>query len=216
MTDLTKDALIESLKQKLRERDALIMTQCELISDLSHRLESDGLTGTFNRLGATHRLESMISQQTRLGSCVFVAFIDIDDFKTVNDTWGHAAGDYVLQTVADRLRAATRLHDIVGRWAGDEFVIAFSLTKDEVKQGFHFIVANRVMNSIRDTPISYSGENINVAVSIGLAGYCGSEHIDAAQLVKLADEKMYSAKELGKNALQSQIEYTTTQLKESA
>jgi diguanylate cyclase (GGDEF)-like protein len=215
MTDLTQEALIESLKQKLRERDVLIMAQCELISDLSRKLESDNLTGTFNRIGTTHRLESMISQQSRLGNCVFAAFIDIDDFKNINDTWGHAAGDLVLQTVADRLRASTRLHDVVGRWAGDEFVIAFSLTKTEVERGYHMIIANRVTNSIRDNAVTFEGQEIKIAVSIGIAGYCGTEHISAAALVALADSKMYDAKQLGKNSLTSQIEFTTEQLKES-
>lgn len=200
------NAEILSLQDKLKDRDALILTQCELIADLSHRIQTDALTGIYNRAGISNRLDSMISQHERMGSCVFVAFIDIDDFKTVNDTWGHEAGDIVLQTVADRLRASTRMHDIVGRWSGDEFVVAFSLSKEEIERNLHMTIVNRISTAIRGTTIEYNDFQISITVSIGVFGYCGAEHVTPSQLVAMADKKMYVAKQAGKNTVTTEVE----------
>lgn len=197
---MTEQEEIANLKLRIAERDATILAQCEIISDLSHKLQTDNMTGVFNRSGTTQRIESMVSQHRRSHSSVFVAFIDVDDFKNVNDTYGHDAGDYTLSTIADRLRASTRLHDIVGRWAGDEFVVGFSLTRSEVASNSHSLVVNRMLEAIR-TPIVFEGVTILTSVSVGLIGYTGAEHVDAETLVNAADAQMYLSKDLGKNKM---------------
>ena len=120
---------------------------------------------------------------------------DIDYFKKVNDTYGHAAGDIVLQTVSKIMRSGLREYDVAGRYGGEEFVILLPFTKiDEAKR-----VAERLRKAVEDKVIDISKANdetkeIRVTISIGV-----SELVNDDELIKNSDKALYKAKESGRN-----------------
>jgi diguanylate cyclase (GGDEF)-like protein len=122
-----------------------------------------------------------------------VLFIDVDDFKVVNDSLGHAAGDSLLVQLADRLRKSTRLGDVVARLGGDEFAIAVS---DDESGETARALAERVLASINE-PFVISGETITVSVSVGVASWT-PEMSSVDELLGQADFAMYTAKSSGK------------------
>jgi diguanylate cyclase (GGDEF)-like protein len=123
---------------------------------------------------------------------VAIAFLDLDRFKWVNDTWGHGAGDHLLQVVAQRLSSSVRACDTVGRFGGDEFALLLASVSsvDEVRA-----VVDRVLKSLGGA-VSVSAEMIHPTASIGLALF--PEHGQSAEvLLARADEAMYRAKQAG-------------------
>ena len=152
--------------------------------ELRRRATFDELTGCHNRASVMRALEDSIADGGRRGSRA-VVYADLDGFKAINDRDGHAAGDELLRTVADRLRAATRGDDIVGRIGGDEFLIVCPQVGSESE-------AQSVVDRI-------SAElDGGARVSIGVAWSTG-DGLDADALVARADEAMYLAKRGGGN-----------------
>ncbi len=164
----------------------------------SHYAEHDLLTGLPNRVLLQDRLERSCAQHARHGGGFAVGFMDLDRFKAVNDTYGHEAGDILLQTVARRLQDALRVSDTVCRLGGDEFVLLFSAEADMAElQALTTKVLEQVAQPCRlgtgpDAP------TVDVAASMGVAIY--PEHgRDPATLLQNADRAMYSAKRVGPN-----------------
>ena len=169
---------------------------------LAHRAEHDSLTGLVNRACFESRLTELAqpgSASPRLGPSrqVAVLFIDLDEFKPVNDRYGHAAGDTVLVAVAERLRDSTRGSDLVARLGGDEFAVLLEVRNhDEVKQ-----VSDRILASL-GVPIAYEGQELRVRASIGIADtpVGANEHpLTASEILRAADIAMYAAKQSGGN-----------------
>ena len=166
---------------------------------LTHRLAYyDNLTGLANRElfldKVKEQIEHIIScQDDKYLSAVM--FIDIDDFKTINDTYGHDIGDKVLQEVSKRLTRSVRQGDLVSRHSGDEFNILCRNIKeyDDIKH-----VANRIMHNISSTPFNLDTIEINVALSLGIA-VIPDNGIDVQSIMKRADVAMYASKNNGKN-----------------
>ena len=161
---------------------------------LARQVLSDTLTGLANRTALLDHLRLAIDQLERHHGYVAVLYVDLDRFKPVNDSLGHAAGDVVLRTVARRLQLAVRGIDTVARVGGDEFVVVCpSVLDDEdaVK------VARRIAEAISD-PIRINGERTIVTASIGIALGAASNQ-DADELVHAADVAMYQAKERGRH-----------------
>lgn len=158
----------------------------------------DALTGLPNRLLFNDRLDTIIREATRNGECFAVLFVDLDRFKAVNDTYGHAAGDHVLRKVTQRLCGSIRASDTVARFAGDEFTIVL---RHIVKNDDVLRVAEKIMQ-VMETPLYLDdGTELQVTASMGLS-FFPDDAGDVETLLKHADEAMYAAKDQGRNTFQ--------------
>ncbi len=155
----------------------------------------DRLTGVPNRQALLGALFNEVERASRYNRPLSVAFVDIDHFKSVNDTYGHAAGDIVLRAVAQTIRANLRATDLVGRYGGEEFMLL--LTETSPDEGA--LLTEKIRNLILRQRFPVEGNpNLAVTISIGVAGGVGHNlRVDA--LVRDADAAMYSAKSLGRN-----------------
>jgi two-component system cell cycle response regulator len=162
---------------------------------------TDSLTGVYNRRYIDRRLLEEIGRARRQAYRISCMYIDIDHFKTVNDSVGHQGGDEVLREVAARIKAELRLSDALGRFGGEEFVVL--LIDADLESAT--IVAQRIRASIADVPFELtSGELLPISVSIGVATLDDFERDHAIegvaqQLVAHADSALYQAKESGRN-----------------
>ena len=155
----------------------------------------DALTGLPNRLLFNDRLDTIIREATRTGETFAVLFVDLDRFKFINDTLGHAVGDQVLVAVTQRLRSSVRASDTVARYAGDEFTIVL---RHIVKTDDVMRVAEKIVQ-LMDAPLHLEdGPELQVTASIGIS-FFPEDAPDAETLLKHADEAMYAAKSLGRN-----------------
>ncbi len=189
-------------KTNLLELGLLSKAFSELTAKLSSYMEElrrlayyDPLTGLPNRALLRDRIESAIARSNRNGTKTAILFIDLDYFKTVNDTLGHEAGDRILVQVANRLRSVFREIDTVARFGGDEFVAVISDIRD-IKDIIS--VAEKVLR-LFDTPFDADGEDVYLSASIGIALYPDNGK-NPSTLIKNADIAMYKAKEEGKNS----------------
>ncbi len=151
----------------------------------------DALTGLPNRTLLVDRIEQNILEAKRSGGQLTTLFIDLDNFKIVNDSLGHNAGDALLKTVADRMVAATRASDFVARFGGDEFVIV--LVNQAAGTGDATGVIAKIVSAVAE-PILIEGTEFRVTCSIGVANYPGDGD-DASALLTNADIAMYAAKQ---------------------
>ena len=156
---------------------------------------TDGLTGLYNRRHASKRLAEEIARARRNNTGLCVAMCDVDHFKAINDEFGHAAGDHVLQQIAKSLTEYVRRNDIVSRWGGEEFLVIFS----EIKLAAARIVAERLRGRLANTPQGDDGPD-QISVSIGLAML--RPGISADVLVEQADQALYRAKARGRNRVE--------------
>jgi diguanylate cyclase (GGDEF)-like protein/PAS domain S-box-containing protein len=159
-----------------------------------HQAHFDSLTDLPNRFLSLDRLEQMIREAKRAKGQVAVFFLDLDDFKKVNDTLGHQVGDELLTEAAKRLRDAVREADIVGRLGGDEFIVMMSL---EMGSGAIMHVASNLLEAFR-APFSLNGRELVSTVSIGVAVY-PNDGLSPAELLRQADAAMYYSKSEGRN-----------------
>lgn len=155
----------------------------------------DPLTGLPNRLLLNDRLQMALARAQRSGRVLAVIFSDLDGFKQVNDSLGHAMGDLMLQEVARRLRACLRDEDTISRQGGDEFVI---ILPDLADAGYAEVAARRVLAAVSQ-PYDLEGQSASVTISLGIAVFHGGEE-DSETLLRRADKAMYQAKQQGKNA----------------
>ena len=156
-----------------------------------HMALHDELTGLPNRGLLQERMRQALANADRHGDIVGVVYADLDDFKPVNDTFGHTIGDEVLKIVADRLRSCMRESDTVARVGGDEFVALFPRLDSADDLG---TVAASISGCI-DVPIQIKGHQVTVTTSVGLAVYREGEATD--ELITRADHAMYRAKQDG-------------------
>jgi diguanylate cyclase (GGDEF)-like protein/PAS domain S-box-containing protein len=188
-----------------RAADGSILSYIAVFTDLSRLLQAekrlsylahhDSLTGLPNRLLFQDRLAQTLAQAKRSGIQFTLIFIDLDNFKPINDTLGHAVGDQVLQEAANRLSDSVRECDTVARLGGDEFVIlAPGLVGDTNIGG----LCNKMIDALRQ-PIQVEGEEVFIGGSFGCAEY-PNHGDDEAVLLKCADAAMYKAKAAGGNS----------------
>jgi diguanylate cyclase (GGDEF)-like protein len=155
----------------------------------------DKLTGVANRRALLVDLFNEVERANRYERPLSVAFVDIDHFKAVNDTYGHAAGDVVLRGVAQSLHANLRATDMVGRYGGEEFMLI--LTETDVEEGA--VLTEKLRTIVAREKYAVEGNHeLSVTISIGIAGGGGSR-LTSDTLVRDADAAMYSAKSLGRN-----------------
>jgi diguanylate cyclase (GGDEF)-like protein len=183
-------ATLVSSRQYLAQR-ALLRTQ----GVLAHQSMHDVLTDLPNRALVHDRAEQMLARAERRGTPAAALYVDIDGFKHVNDSSGHAAGDELLMVVAERLRSVVRGGDTVGRMGGDEFVV---LIEDSTLGAGPELVAQRLLDVLRQ-PIELAtadGRTVAVTASVGIALAAG---VPADELLRDADYALYEAKAKGKN-----------------
>ncbi len=162
-------------------------------SELEHRASHDPLTDLPNRALFADRLSSALSRSRRLRRPVAVLFVDLDDFKAVNDSLGHAAGDQLLVAVAGRLRTCMRPQDSVSRLGGDEFTVLLEGVSGEDEAA---TVARRIADGLR-APFSLEGREMLVGASIGVA--LSASPMDRPEdILREADSAMYRAKRRGR------------------
>ena len=173
-------ARMKSLQDELRQRNAEL-----------HRISrTDPLTALGNRRHLDEQLRSARTSSRRHGTSLSVALVDVDQFKRINDTYGHSSGDEVLCEVARRLSSIARTEDVVGRWGGEEFLVILPYCDIESS----FAIGERLREAVADNLVETTdGDRIPVTVSIGCATG------DDARVVERADIALYAAKERGRN-----------------
>jgi two-component system, cell cycle response regulator len=183
--------LIARVRVAYRSRQLLDLA-LRRYSDLEDLAYRDELTELPNRRGASRQIDVLISRARRHGHQLALLLIDADRFKAVNDVHGHAVGDVVLRELAARLRERVRREDVVGRWGGEEFVVALPETTPDGAAA----VAESLRCAIAGTPIAADGATLDVTVSLGVAAWTGQE-LD--ELVASADRALYAAKAAGRD-----------------
>ena len=162
-----------------------------------YRAQHDPLTGICNRTLFEDRLKTSLVLAQRSGTAVGVMYVDVDRFKSINDSLGHAVGNQVLQAVVKRLQSCLRTHDTVARMGGDEFTLLLPDVKDKDQcAGF----AERAVQAFAD-PIAIGGRQLSVQASVGIALF-PEDGEDAESLLKNADTAMYQAKSSGRNTFE--------------
>jgi diguanylate cyclase (GGDEF)-like protein len=165
------------------------------LAETTNAATYDKLTGVGNRQTLLLNLFAEVERANRYERPLSVAFVDIDHFKNVNDTYGHAAGDLVLRAVAQTLKANLRASDQVGRYGGEEFMLL--LTETDVEEGAS--LTEKLRNIVARQKVAIAdGQELSVTISIGIAGGKGGP-LRSDDLVRDADAAMYSAKALGRN-----------------
>lgn len=183
------------LVERLREKDAALRASEARMAFMAHH---DALTGLCNRAMLEDRLQQAMARAQRDGSHFALLFCDLDDFKPINDAFGHEAGDAILRQVAARLLEERRATDTVARLGGDEFVILLSdLHELNEVRAAAVGVARQLLAAI-GIPFNSGGQLFELSASIGIALYLQAG-ISTSQLMSQADIAMYQAKRAGKN-----------------
>jgi diguanylate cyclase (GGDEF)-like protein/PAS domain S-box-containing protein len=185
------DGMIDGLVASLR----IIDREVESEAELNRRARYDELTGLLNRREVFEALRSILTQQPRLGHEIAIGFCDLDDFKEINDRYGHGVGDNVLRTVADRIRDVVRKDDLVARVGGDEILL--------VLRGVHDLagaedVATKIVQHVAQ-PHQIEAIQITPGLSIGITLLIPGEDLDA--MIHRADRALYRAKAQGQSGI---------------
>jgi two-component system cell cycle response regulator len=168
----------------------------ELEEKLRLQATRDPLTGLLNRAAILERLTLELARSSREETSISVGMADLDHFKRVNDTYGHAAGDAVLRETAARMVAKLRPYDLIGRYGGEEFIFVFPQC-DAAKAG---AIAERLRVFISDEPVTFGSRGLIVTASIGIASSLGSRNADL--LIREADTALFRAKHGGRNRVE--------------
>ncbi|MDP9796467.1 diguanylate cyclase (GGDEF)-like protein [Catenuloplanes nepalensis] len=175
---------------------ALLLSVAEARRRLAHQATHDPLTGLANRELFGKRLSAAVDAHREEGRPIALLFVDLDDFKFVNDSFGHAAGDRMLQEIAARLQRCVRRDDMVARLGGDEFAVLL-----EADPGAPGLVGERILAAVRE-PVRIDGKPVSVAASVGVVA---PEPYDIGltgdALLRRADAAMYAGKRRGKNIM---------------
>jgi diguanylate cyclase (GGDEF)-like protein len=187
----------EALESRVAERTAALeeANRCkdEVLAQLEFRASHDALTGLVNRVALHDALDRLIAHGNRTGERLVVLYLDLDRFKVINDSLGHASGDQLLMCIAERLRACVRQSDVVARLGGDEFAVVLTNTAQAVSAAS---VARNILHAI-ERPVTFLGHEVFTSTSIGVCVY-PDDGADADSLLKNADIAMYRAKQQGR------------------
>ena len=196
------NTIIKSQEEEIVGYASLVQDKTQFVKaqEKIHQLAYyDALTDLPNRGLLLDRLNQVISTCARSQTYAMVVFIDLDHFKTINDVKGHAAGDFLLKTIAGRLQKAIRKQDTVARIGGDEFVLVFGeigTTMDKARTFSHQII-EKISQSIK-TPIDYDAYQHQSSASLGICLF-KDNNLSADELLRRADMAMYIAKKKGRN-----------------
>jgi diguanylate cyclase (GGDEF)-like protein/PAS domain S-box-containing protein len=173
---------------------AVFLEQRQLNGRLAYQAQHDALTGMANRFTFQEHMRRAIAHSRRTGDLAGLLSVDMDRFKLVNDTLGHAIGDGLLKQVAARMQSAVRETDMVARWGGDEFIVGLSGLKHANDAE---LVAQKLLVAMR-SPFEVDGNELFLTATIGIS-LCPRDGYDFAELLKHADRAMYRAKNQGRD-----------------
>ena len=194
LRNLTNDPAVAGVVVNYRD----VTTRRTLEDELRHQAFHDSLTGLANRALFLDRLQHAMARQRGFATPLAVLFIDIDDFKTINDSLGHGEGDTLLVAVAQRLRDVLRSSDTIARMGGDEFAI---LVEDSLEADAAMEVARRLLAAL-EAPFGHGPSDLFVRASIGLTVRVSSDE-SPEDMLRNADIAMYTAKSNGKNRIET-------------
>ena len=183
---------IKRLQEDLEEREKQLL---EVNQRLTYMSQTDALTGLDNRRHLNERIDEMFSLAKRLNEPFSLVMCDLDKFKSVNDTYGHQAGDEVLKQLAGILKDEAREIDRVGRYGGEEFMLLLPGTVLDAAVTF----AERVRKRIEGNTFTFPGGTLTRTSSFGVAGWPHPKIEQCDDLVRTADDALYVAKETGRN-----------------
>lgn len=195
---LAKPFDVDELRARLRVGERILRTQDELIAarDALHfQATHDVLTGASSRGAAVEFLTRELARSQREKSPVGIVLCDVDHFKKVNDSYGHLAGDSVLQEITQRMTKSVRPYDCIGRYGGEEFLIIFPGCDGDAA----FRQAERIRKCINSAPVQTAEGAIAVSASFGVVAFNPAVANSVAQLLRDADAALYRAKSLGRN-----------------
>ncbi|MBI4431937.1 MAG: GGDEF domain-containing protein [Candidatus Omnitrophica bacterium] len=171
----------------IEQRVALLQTQSM----------TDDVTGLYNHRHLLEEIDREVERTKRHGRALCGMMIDIDNFKSVNDRFGHPAGDAVLRRFAELLNGSVRRIDIVGRYGGDEFIVILPETDLRSAQ----IVAERIQKNIGQEPFDVGDRHIQLTLSVGAAYFKDIHALTTSAFIEQVDKAMFQAKSLGKNRI---------------
>lgn len=197
--------VVTQLNYPVRDRDGKFIGHLWIYEDVTNErqtaeqlvylAERDSLTGLYNRHRFQHEMERMVDECERSGATSALLFFDLDEFKVINDNFGHRAGDALLIRVAGEVGALIRRNEVLARLGGDEFAVLVNNTnEEEVSQ-----LAERIVRAVGQIPFRFEGQNLRLTASLGIAMY-PTHATELDTLIAHADAAMYQAKLAGKNA----------------
>jgi len=174
---------------------SLALNNALMFTKIKTRADRDGLTRVYNRRSFDERLVEELRRHQRHGMDLSLLMVDLDFFKNVNDTYGHIAGDLVLETIARIFEETFRTTDFIARYGGEEFVILLPHTKVDQAE----MLAERIREKIESHTMSYRDVNFKITASIGVSSTRPGSLSKGTEIVRKADEALYKAKEQGRN-----------------
>lgn len=208
LTQHSSDAILEEAREALMVRNLQALRTVNTLKDQTDSLEQrtrqleessrrDPLTGLFNRAYLDEFLRKSFDAANEANTAISVAFADLDRFKAVNDTYGHAVGDQILVTTANILKANVRGADIVARYGGEEFILVFPGTDYLLVK----MICERIVTAFQETQHDVgTSHDLSVTISVGMATHGdGRTFENALALIKAADKALYTAKLQGRN-----------------
>jgi two-component system, sensor histidine kinase LadS len=171
--------------------------QRRALSEAERRAQTDPLTGVFNRRTLIERLETISLRARSRGQAIALLFLDLDHFKEINDTFGHAAGDACLRAIIEPIQSELRPIDMIGRYGGEEFVVILTGTDVEMAKP----IAERIRERVAELSVGGFGKPIRLTCSIGVAA-SDSLGVWGEHLIASADAAVYDAKRAGRNCVQ--------------
>jgi diguanylate cyclase (GGDEF)-like protein len=183
----------ESIFKRFCAHISLTLEKIELFKEVKALSVHDGLTGLYTHLFITSKLTDEVARSTRYGSNLSIMLFDLDNFKDVNDTYGHLAGDTILKEVGRIMTGSLRSLDSVGRYGGEEFLVILPETDGDSAK----VIGERLRRKIEEIDFLYEDNRIKLTICGGLAVH--REAMDENGLIKIADDNLYKAKREGKN-----------------
>jgi len=200
--NFSSQMLIVEFQEAKRRADQLAAELQAVNSKLREAAYRDDLTGLYNHRFFFESVVGELDAADRNKTAVSVILIDVDNFKAINDSYGHQTGDMTLQAIGRYLLRTSRAADIPARFGGDEFVILLRNTSLEGAQ----IRAKSICEDLAQIPVISKGSNVGITVSVGVASYHHSEPISKSHLIDLADKALYQSKQKGRNRVTIQSE----------
>ncbi len=175
-----------------------ISEQKRLEAYLQKTAQQDSLTKLFNSRTITRRLDEELVRAKRYNKDLSCLMLDVDNFKTINDKFGHQKGDQIIKQVASIIRNSVRRSDIVGRYGGDEFLVILTETKPDNAR----VAAERIRSLLMALNFKTRQHTaLNITISVGISGFPSANTVESKDLIALADKALYQAKESGRNRI---------------
>ena len=188
---ITKPFSFSELLARVRVGSRVVQYQ----QHLEYQTQIDSLTGLFNRRAFEKKIAEEFERAKRYHHAFSLLILDIDNFKTINDTYGHHGGDTALVRISDTLRAKTRQSDFPSRYGGEEFVLILPETDQESA----LQVATKIQDEIRSSTFGINDRHFSLTVSIGISSSSNKDYSDWTQMLNDADQALYVAKNNGKD-----------------